>query len=490
MLQEFDFAEHRLRAVREYTAVLPNYEQFCDVLYTLLKVAIAGVSTWDIKTRVKSIDSFAEKACKPDPVDITKPKYREPVHQITDLAGLRIIVYNLRDLKQVDSAILRFFAQDTIARTDKSEDLLKTGSVGYQSIHYVLALGEQRSALPEYSSFAGLSAEIQARTILQHAWAEMEHDIRYKPAGARPELPLVQRFTAMAGLITIADREFEQIFEAAEMQKQEILELAQLPEEGTLESEQRNASVNQNGLGSTLLPDTVDVTSPRALMLRGRYQEAITKYTQLIVDEPKQFSHYLGRAKARFVDGDVSGALSDLDTAETLPSANMALIRAVRRIIEGDPTPRDASLPPEKGVHAKGHEALRRGDGASAYQLYKVAQDAGFNPIYSAVNLSMAKIVAGEVHPAQEILAALQPFPQSRLFLTTCVLRAICSVMSSEGDLPLAVEAVKFASNEVSQGTFAYSRSVLPILEEGINHSSAFSPELRVKMKDLLDLVR
>jgi len=63
-----------------------------------------------------------------------------------------------------------------------------------------------------YDSLAGHSVSLQVRTVLQHAWAEFEHDIRYK--GSVPEehtADLDRRFTLAAGLLELADREFSAI---------------------------------------------------------------------------------------------------------------------------------------------------------------------------------------------------------------------------------------------------------------------------------------
>ena len=55
---------------------------------------------------------------------------------------------------------------------------------------------------------------MQIRTVLQHAWAEFEHDIRYKgtvpPEHARD---FDRRFTLAAGLLELADQEFTTIRE-------------------------------------------------------------------------------------------------------------------------------------------------------------------------------------------------------------------------------------------------------------------------------------
>jgi hypothetical protein len=50
------------------------------------------------------------------------------------------------------------------------------------------------------------------RTILQHAWAEFEHAIRYKGTIPEEHVPeLDRRFTLAAGLLELADREFSKI---------------------------------------------------------------------------------------------------------------------------------------------------------------------------------------------------------------------------------------------------------------------------------------
>lgn len=46
------------------------------------------------------------------------------------------------------------------------------------------------------------------RTILQHAWAEIEHDIQYKAVSTLPA-EIRRRFMTLAGLLEIADREFQ-----------------------------------------------------------------------------------------------------------------------------------------------------------------------------------------------------------------------------------------------------------------------------------------
>jgi len=99
---------------------------------------------------------------------------------------------------------------DVIERVDHTASAEREQRLGYLSVHYLVRLGSNRRKLSEYKKFDGLVAEIQARTVLQHAWAEIEHDIRYKSASTIPQA-ISRRFMTLAGLLEIADREFEAI---------------------------------------------------------------------------------------------------------------------------------------------------------------------------------------------------------------------------------------------------------------------------------------
>ena len=60
--------------------------------------------------------------------------------------------------------------------------------------------------MPEYARFKGINFEVQIRSILQHTWAEIEHDLQYKDESIPRELR--RRFARLAGLLEIADAEF------------------------------------------------------------------------------------------------------------------------------------------------------------------------------------------------------------------------------------------------------------------------------------------
>lgn len=138
-----------------------------------------------------------------------KEKYINPTEEIQDLAGIRIIAYVNSDVAKICSLIENEFEIDYENSIDKSK-LLGIDKVGYKSVHYICKLSEKRSCLRENSMFNGLNFEIQIRTLLQHTWAEIEHDKNYKFSGNLPE-KLKRRFSLIAGTLELMDMEFDEL---------------------------------------------------------------------------------------------------------------------------------------------------------------------------------------------------------------------------------------------------------------------------------------
>ncbi|MBX7432061.1 bifunctional ribonuclease/(p)ppGpp synthase [Mycobacterium sp. Y57] len=156
----------------------------------------AGINFLSITARTKSVTSFAAKADRH--VDGNR-LYTDPLSEITDQIGLRVITY-LRD--DVD-AVANLLGEEMrlLDDRDMGVETASEGRWGYASRHLLVAVeGEQQPA------------SVQVRTILQHAWAEFEHDVRYKGSIPEEDAPdLDRRFTLAAGLLELADREFSAI---------------------------------------------------------------------------------------------------------------------------------------------------------------------------------------------------------------------------------------------------------------------------------------
>lgn len=208
--EQFDFSEHRRKAVEDYLRVRPLYQALSaavrDILIQALKARDIEVNSVD--ARAKDPESFGTKAETPSEDDPGEPKYPSPLDDITDLAGIRIITFFPRTVEPIDDCIRSEL--EILEHMDLSRILLEEERFGYRSEHYLVKLTDSRTTLPEYQPYRGLVAEIQVRTILQHAWAEIEHDIQYKSSITTPE-SVRRRFMALAGLLEIADREFQAI---------------------------------------------------------------------------------------------------------------------------------------------------------------------------------------------------------------------------------------------------------------------------------------
>jgi ppGpp synthetase/RelA/SpoT-type nucleotidyltranferase len=175
---------------------------------------LQGVDYHSVTSRPKTVVSFKKKALK-------RP-YKNPITEITDLAGVRVITYFDSDAKKVSNILSNLFETDPEHSVDKSEQL-GIDRVGYRSVHFVTKFSEDRCKLPEYQRFEGMYFEIQIRTILQHAWAEIEHDRNYKFSGVLP--PEIQRrFKVLSGVLELADREFDSISKSIDEYSKDVAE--------------------------------------------------------------------------------------------------------------------------------------------------------------------------------------------------------------------------------------------------------------------------
>ncbi|MDG4665514.1 bifunctional ribonuclease/(p)ppGpp synthase [Mycobacterium sp. 236(2023)] len=188
-------------AVAEYAerrpALVTATDHYLELVTGLLDDA--GINYLSVTARTKTVESFAAKTARRAP-DGT-PLYSEPLVEITDLIGLRVITYLREDVVTVANLLTEELK--LLDDRDMGQETAREGRWGYASRH--LLVGVEGVQQP---------ASIQVRTVLQHAWAEFEHEIRYKgsiPAAHAPDLD--RRFTLAAGLLELADREFSAVRE-------------------------------------------------------------------------------------------------------------------------------------------------------------------------------------------------------------------------------------------------------------------------------------
>lgn len=162
----------------------------------------AGIKVHQSSFRVKTADSLESK--------IKRKGYKYiALSEITDLVGLRVITYYDDDVDLVASLIEKEFVVDEVNSIDKRK-AHDPDRFGYMSLHYIASLSGGRCGFPEYRDFSGMKFEIQVRTLLQHAWAEIEHDLGYK---SDREIPAEfrRRFSRVSSFLEEADESFVRI---------------------------------------------------------------------------------------------------------------------------------------------------------------------------------------------------------------------------------------------------------------------------------------
>jgi ppGpp synthetase/RelA/SpoT-type nucleotidyltranferase len=162
-----------------FDGVRPRYTTLGNTVAATIRTLVQNdrIDVIDVTHRAKSRTSFAEK--------IKRKRYNNPQLEMTDLAGIRVITLIERDIERVSRLIETSFNVHAEFSADKSADL-GPDRFGYRSVHFVCDVGAARSLLPEFLPYANMLFEVQIRTALQHAWAEIEHDRSYKFSGELP----------------------------------------------------------------------------------------------------------------------------------------------------------------------------------------------------------------------------------------------------------------------------------------------------------------
>jgi ppGpp synthetase/RelA/SpoT-type nucleotidyltranferase len=167
----------------------------------------AGINYLTISGRTKSVASFAEKATRSrDGVRL----FTDPLREIGDQLGVRVITYVRDDV----AAVADLLADQVVVVDDRDlgRETASEGRFGYASRHLQMTLDAAREGQPAFAHLGGRNVQVQIRTVLQHAWAEFEHDIRYKGTVPPEHIhDFDRRFTLAAGLLELADQEFATI---------------------------------------------------------------------------------------------------------------------------------------------------------------------------------------------------------------------------------------------------------------------------------------
>ena len=195
---------HSESLLSQYRSLLPVFIQTSEVATSLLKsnFASSGLIVAALEHRVKTEDSLRGKLA------LKGNKYNS-IYDITDVVGLRVITFYIDDVDKVASLLERYFEIDWENSVDKRK-LHEIDSFGYLSLHCICRIPDHLYSDPEKPEINKIRFEVQMRTVLQHAWANMNHDTGYKSGVEIPKVYL-RNLSRLAGILELVDDEFSRI---------------------------------------------------------------------------------------------------------------------------------------------------------------------------------------------------------------------------------------------------------------------------------------
>lgn len=190
-----------------YEARVLGLERVAENLAALIRDLLARVPRIDrVSSRAKSPERFAEKAARIDSRGV--PRYNDPLTQIQDQIGARVIVFYKSDVAVVAQDLERYFRA-----LEREEHIPESHwEFGYFGLHWIFALPDdviprdiEKRNVPRFF-------ELQVKTLFQHAWSEANHDVGYK-APREPSPDQQRRFAYTAAQAWGADRVFEELWQ-------------------------------------------------------------------------------------------------------------------------------------------------------------------------------------------------------------------------------------------------------------------------------------
>ena len=199
---------------QDFSEIIGKYEALAPVVEERMRSVLCDQNhpmMYQITHRIKTVESIRGKLER-------KPEKYSAVSDLRDILGFRVVCFFQEDIDQIAGKIAGGFRVDRKRSTDK-RSLIDPTSFGYLSLHYIIALPDDEE-YPE--ELRNLWFEVQIRTILQHVWAEIEHDLGYKSEFGVPRM-VRRNFSRAASLLETADGVFSYIRQMLAQYKQEVV---------------------------------------------------------------------------------------------------------------------------------------------------------------------------------------------------------------------------------------------------------------------------
>ena len=303
-----------------YTRYTPVFQMIMENIKKKLQENIKLTSQPTYKSRIKRFDSYYKKILRQHPEEAV---VSENLVLLTDMMGIRIICTFLEDITAVQEQISSMFGVIEVEIKGASQSYKE---FGYESVHVLVSVPNEckPKTLPEEIVLPDeLVCEIQIRTILQDAWAEVEHELIYKTEFTPFDMPLKRKLASMNASLSLADIIFQEIRDyqkklQSEMSQRRLTFYEKADDLTTTSKENAECKNKKLERINPYVRGTIDDMILQAIHAHnsGDLKNAVIIYTQIIESKPSPNSIILAvilkhRGMAFFAQNDFDNALSD-----------------------------------------------------------------------------------------------------------------------------------------------------------------------------------
>jgi putative GTP pyrophosphokinase len=309
------------------------YEQYADIRTLIskdLEISIEKTVSMlpshpTVKGRAKDFNSFFKKYIR-----LLKNNHQDSgLPLITDLIGIRIVCPFIEDLAGVEALIKKTFE---VIEVERKGSQYSFKEFGYESTHLLIKIPQE---IMEKRGKADCAvAEIQIRTILQNAWAEVEHELVYKAEFTPFDDPMKRKLAAVNASLSLADIIFQEIrgYQRqlnGELEKRRGTFFQKIEEstDALLFSAEKPVQKENVPPAPLLSSETIDDLLLNALYAHNKNQfgDAIAFYTRILELKPDNTVSsliYKHRGMANFAQSQYQDAIEDFTKALELDSAS------------------------------------------------------------------------------------------------------------------------------------------------------------------------